>query len=115
MSGKIYALDVNPLAIKSVKALAARHKLANVATILSDGPTGLRDTSVDAALLYDILHHLKNAGNILKELHRILKPDGILSVSDHHMKADDITSRITGTGLFQTGPKGKTLNFTRVR
>jgi hypothetical protein len=31
------------------------------------------------------------------------------------MKADDITSRITGTGLFQTGPKGKTLNFTRVK
>ena len=114
ISGKVYALDMNPLAINSVKEMASRKKLVNVTTILSEGPTGLKEGSVDTVLLYDILHHLKNPGPVLRELHRVLKPGRVLSVSDHHMQEMDITSRITGTGLFQTGPRAKTLNFTRV-
>jgi len=114
-SGKIYALDMNPAAILTVKSLAARHKLANVQTILSDGATGLPDNSIDAVLLYDILHQLKNPNAVPAELHRILKPDGILSVSDHHMKEKGLTSKIAGTGLFRLSGKGKVFNFSRVQ
>jgi len=113
-SGKIYALDVNPAAILTVKSLAARHKL-NVETVLSDGATGLPDGSIDVALLYDVLHHLKNPGAVLAELRRVLKPDGILSVSDHHLEEQDIISRITGAGLFRLSRKGKLYNFSAVR
>ncbi len=114
-SGKIYALDINPAAILAVKSLALKHKLANIVTMLSDGDTGLPDSSVDIALLYDVLHHLKKPDEILKELHRTLKPEGALSVSDHHMKEEDITSGVSGTGLFRLSRKGKVLNFSRVQ
>jgi ubiquinone/menaquinone biosynthesis C-methylase UbiE len=114
-SGKIFALDINPAAILTVKSLAARHKLANVQTVLSDSATGLPDGSIDVALLYDVLHHLKRMDDVLAELHRILKPGGILSVSDHHLTEEDITSKISGTGAFRLLRKGKVYNFSRVQ
>ena len=114
-SGKIFALDMNPVAILAVKSLAANNKLANIHTILSDGATGLPDSSIDVVLLYDDLHQFIKPEEILKELHRILKPDGILSVSDHHMNEKDITSKISGTGLFRLSQKGKVFNFNRVQ
>jgi ubiquinone/menaquinone biosynthesis C-methylase UbiE len=82
-SGKIYALDMNPDALRAVQSLAEKHKITNIENIRSDMATGLPDGSVDVVLLYDVLHHLKNLDAVLAELHRVLKPDGNLSVSDH--------------------------------
>ena len=78
-SGKIYALDVHPLAIRAVQRIASRKRLTNVQTILSDCETGLPLDSVDVVLLYDILHDLDDPKGVLAELHRVLKPKGILS------------------------------------
>jgi ubiquinone/menaquinone biosynthesis C-methylase UbiE len=114
-SGKIYALDMNPAAVLTVKSLAADHKLANVQTILSEGVTGLPDGSIDVVLLYDLFHYLKKPDNILIELYRVLKPDGILSVSDHHMKTKDIIARISAAGLFRLSTQSKVLNFSLVK
>jgi len=114
-SGKNFALDMNPQAIKSVKAIAANNKLNNVATILSDGATGLPDAGIDIVLLYDVFHHLSRPNDILAEFHRILKAGGVLSVSDHHMTGEDIESGITAAGLFRLSKKGKKVhNFVRV-
>jgi ubiquinone/menaquinone biosynthesis C-methylase UbiE len=106
-SGKIYALDVHSLAIRAVESIAARKRLANVQTILSDCQTGLQTSSVDVVLLYDILHDLIDANGVLKELYRVLKPKGILSVSDHHIKQDEIISKVTSVGLFRLSTKGR--------
>lgn len=106
-SGKIYALDVQPLALDLVKKAAARNQLMNVETILSDCKTGLPDDSVDAVLLYDTFHGLADSHCVLEELHRVLKPNGILSFSDHHMKENEIVSNLTNTGQFKLLKKGK--------
>ena len=106
---------MNPQAIESVKALAAKNNFKNVETILSDGATGLPDASIDAVLLYDVFHHLGRPNDILAEFHRILKAGGVLSVSDHHMTGEDIESGITAAGLFRLSKKGKKVhNFVRV-
>lgn len=68
-SGKIYALDIHPLAVRSVQRLAARKRLANVETICSDCSTELPDSSIDVVLLYDTFHGLGDPGAVLKELH----------------------------------------------
>jgi ubiquinone/menaquinone biosynthesis C-methylase UbiE len=111
-SGKIYALDINPIAIQSVQNISSKKKLMNVETILSDCKTGLPDNSLDVILLYDTFHDLSDPNGVLKELHRVLKPKGILSFSDHHMKEDEILSKITKNGLFKLLKKGeKTYSF----
>jgi len=113
-SGKIYALDIHPLAIQKVQNIAAKKKLTNVETICSDCKTGLPDNSLDVVLLYDTFHDLSKPGVVLVELHRVLKPSGILSFSDHHLKENEIISRMTDTGLFRLLRKGERVyNFVK--
>ncbi len=106
-SGKIYALDIHPLAIHIVQDIASKNQLKNVETILSDCKTGLPDNSIDVVLLYDTFHALSDHDGVLEELRRVLNPDGILSFSDHHMKENEIISKITNRGLFKLSGKSK--------
>jgi len=106
-SGKIYALDIHPLAIQKVKDIASKKQLRNVETILSDCQTGLPDNSLDAVLLYDAFHHLSDPDLVLNEIHRVLKPDGILSFGDHHMKEKEIVVEVINDRLFRLLRKGQ--------
>jgi ubiquinone/menaquinone biosynthesis C-methylase UbiE len=115
-SGKVYAVDIHPMAVKQVKKTASRKGLSNVETILTDCATGLPDESIDVALLYDILHSLNNPREILAELHRVLKPEGILSISDHHLKDEEVTSGVTAPDLFRLLTRGeKVYNCCKVK
>ena len=104
---KVYALDIHPLAIKSVQDIISKNKLTNVETILSDCKTGLPDNSIDIVLLYDTFHMLSEPEGVLDELHRVLKRDGILSFSDHHMREKEILYSVPETGLFRLSRKGR--------
>lgn len=106
-SGKIFTLDINPLAIQKIRSIISKYRLENVETIQSDCRTGLPDISVDVVLLYDIFHDLDEPNEILEELHRVLKPNGTISFSDHHMKDDDVVAKVTSGGLFRLKTRGR--------
>jgi len=106
-SGKVYALDIHPLAIQRVKDIASKKQLTNVETILSDCQTGLPDNTLDTVLLYAAFHHLSDPDVVLKELHRVLKPNGILSFSDRHMKEKQIVAKVANSRLFKLLRKGQ--------
>jgi ubiquinone/menaquinone biosynthesis C-methylase UbiE len=115
-TGKVYVLDIHPLAIQRVQNIASKKRLSNIKTICSDCLTGLENSSIDVVLLYDTFHHLTDPDLMLEELHRILKQDGILSFSDHHMKEDRILTQVTAKGLFKLSEKGKkTYSFSKVK
>ena len=115
-TGRLYALDVMPVAIEMVKKLIANRKLTNVETILSDCKTGLPDGSLDVVLLYDVFHDLENQNSVLMELHRVLKTEGTLSFNDHHMDEPEIVSKIGNQGLFHLLRKGKhTYSFAKTQ
>ena len=112
-SGKVYALDIHPLAIRQVQNMITKKRLTNIEAILSNCTTGLPDESIDVVLLYDTFHELSRPDEVLAELHRVLKHDGILSFNDHHLKEEkEIISKITRNGLFLLSRKGeKVYNF----
>jgi ubiquinone/menaquinone biosynthesis C-methylase UbiE len=113
-SGRIYAADIHPLALKKVKKKAKKQGLTNIETILTDCSTGLIDNSIDIVFCFDTLHALGNLMENLKEFHRILKTNAILSVDDHHYEEHEIISKIQKSGLFElSSVKDKIFNFNK--
>jgi ubiquinone/menaquinone biosynthesis C-methylase UbiE len=106
-NGRVYALDIHPLAAEAVQKRAAKENLTNIETLRSDCATGLEDASVDVALLYDTFHLLSEPRAVLAELHRVLRPDGILSFNDHHMNEEKIVGAVAASGLFKLSNRGK--------
>jgi ubiquinone/menaquinone biosynthesis C-methylase UbiE len=112
-TGMVFALDLHPYAIEDVKQSITKRKLSNIQTIISDCETGLPSNSVDIILLHYVFNDLKNPEQILKELHRILKPQGILSFSEFNL--EKISPKVSQFGLFQVKMKGrKTHSFVKV-
>lgn len=103
-SGKVFALDIHPKAIEAVQARAARLGLTNVETIHGPLPPTLAG-SIDVVLLYDTFHLLDDPQGTLEELHRVLKPDGTLSFTDHHVKDAAVRERVAAGGRFQLSEK----------
>jgi ubiquinone/menaquinone biosynthesis C-methylase UbiE len=93
-SGKVYAIDIHPLAIREVQNKANKKGLKNIQTILTGCDTKLPDSSVDVILLFYVLHDFEDPDAIIKELSRVLKPMGILSVIDHKFDNDKVVSII---------------------
>jgi ubiquinone/menaquinone biosynthesis C-methylase UbiE len=114
-NGKIFAADIHPLALKKVSKRARKRGFINIETIQTNCATGLDTESIDGVICFDVLHHLTNKDNILKEFHRVLKPNSILSFDDHHMEEDKILDFITSEGLFKlSDKKDKQYNFTKI-
>ena len=113
--GRVYALDKQPLAIKKIEKKAQEETFYNIDTILSDRDTGLPDESVDVILLYGVLPEIEDKESLLKELYRILKPNGYLSTRFcFRMKKDRILEIVEGTNLFSLREqRGHILNFSK--
>ena len=123
--GMVYALDIHPLAIKSVEKQIMKKGLKNVKTILSGLNTGLPDESVDIVLLYNVLPMIKNRSALIKELYRVLKPGGILSVksglvvklnSREKMRTEDLEKLMLDNGPLKLERKiGKFHIFKKIK
>ncbi len=112
--GKVYALDIQPLAVRSVEQKAKKEGLTNITTILSDKDTRLPDGSIDVALAYDMIHMIKDKQALARELHRVLKQNGILSVIVGHVNVEDILKILEQDGLFSLRDRhGRLINLTK--
>jgi ubiquinone/menaquinone biosynthesis C-methylase UbiE len=79
--GSVCALDITPLAVERVRQKIEREGATNVETVLADAAqTGLPGQSFDLIFVFGLAHPVGNAEHILTELHRLLKPGGILAI-----------------------------------
>ncbi len=98
--GRVYALDIQPLALEFARRAAKKENLLNISILTGDEINGIPEASVEMVLFYDILHDFAETVEVLWKIRRILKRNGILSVSDHHLQETAILSKITDSGLF---------------
>ena len=99
--GKVFAVDIHPLAVRTVEEKATRESRTNIKTILVDSyDTGIQSSSVDLVLLLDTLHLIGDCGALFKEIHRILKEEGILFMDPGHMKISRAREIVESVGLF---------------
>jgi len=84
-AGKVYAVDVHPLAIKAIKLKAKQKNLNNVVPVLSTGyPVDIASQAADVIYALDMFHHVQDSAGFLAELHRLLQPTGTLFIESGH-------------------------------
>ena len=99
--GRVYAVDIQPLATESVQKKAARKGLKNITTVLVDSyDTGLPAAVADIVVFLDAFHMVADPEALLREIHRLLKPQGSLFMDPGHLEAPPVLRRVERTGLF---------------
>jgi len=76
---KVIAMDASAAAIKSAKKNFFRD---NIEYRAGDAENiGLEENTIDVAVSFETIEHLKNADKFLKELSRVVKDDGVVMIS----------------------------------
>jgi len=109
--GKVYALDKDRKALNKLRREAREKKLGNIEClhISEDDGIPVPACSVDIVLLYDVLHggyfpEPEQRDRVLRNIHRVLKPGGLLSLYPTHMKPyamtfDQIVGEVMDVGF----------------
>ena len=89
--GSVRTLDINPLAVERVRQKIEEAGVTNVRAIQTGAAqTGLPAQSFDLAFVFGFAHAIGGIENVLIELHRLLKPGGILSIEGRSQIPDEL-------------------------
>ena len=112
--GRVLAVDEQPELLDRLRAkLAAQPQTVNVEPVLSErGSVPLDDAVADRMLIVNVLHHVDDDPDALREIWRLLAPGGLLVAAefarmerpvgpsnDHVLPLDDVRALLTGAGL----------------
>jgi ubiquinone/menaquinone biosynthesis C-methylase UbiE len=79
--GSVLAFDINPVAVEHVRRKIEQAGMANARVIVADAAkTDLPAESFDLVFVFGLARPIGDMERIWAELHRLLKPQGILSV-----------------------------------
>ncbi|XP_021339979.1 uncharacterized protein LOC110441198 [Mizuhopecten yessoensis] len=80
----IYGVDFNEDAITKAKAMSKSQGIKNVTFVKEDATSLPADWTgkFDWVVLFELLHGLPDPVNAMKEVHRVLKDDGVVSIVD---------------------------------
>jgi ubiquinone/menaquinone biosynthesis C-methylase UbiE len=87
--GSVVAVDIQPKMISALESRVREAGLHNVeAYTAAAGQLPLDEGSVDRAFMVTVLPEIPDKQLALSELHRVLKPNGILSVTEEFLDPD---------------------------
>jgi ubiquinone/menaquinone biosynthesis C-methylase UbiE len=114
--GFVYALDLNRFAVGHVRRKIEHNSLRNVEVMCADAiKTGLPDASIDVAFLFSVIHAFPDVGEVMKEMHRVLKTDGVMSIQSGWPE-EKLLDAVTANGLFHLREKKNRLyRYERIR
>jgi len=88
--GTVYAVDINPEAIRYIDERAKKEQLPNVKTILSKADDALLPaSSADAVLLLKTYHEVAQPVTLLRNLRAALRPGARVGVIDRNGNGED--------------------------
>ena len=89
-TGTVYAVDINPDAIKYIDNRIQKDKLQNVKTILGKaGNPELPPDSIDAVLLLKTYHEVSQPVDLLRNLRAALRPGARVGIIDRDGNGTD--------------------------
>lgn len=79
--GSVTSVDVSPAAVAHVEQKVDQAGVTNVEVLLANAAnTGLPDERFDLIFVFGLGHVLGDVGDMWAELHRLLRPEGTLSI-----------------------------------
>lgn len=116
--GRLVVADIQPQMIEFAKKRLLSRKVQNVNFYLCDGRSfDFPDHSFDRIFLVSVLGEVENRADYLREFQRLLKPNGLLSISELAGDPDKITLEALGQllqphGFQAAGCFGNKRNYT---
>jgi SAM-dependent methyltransferase len=107
--GRLIVVDIQPQMIARVEKRVQEAGLTNVETHVADAyDLPLEDESIDRAFLITVLPEVPDPYRALDELNRVLKPGGLLSITEEFTDPDYMFP-------FETVQRVEAMGFTRER
>ncbi len=83
--GKVYAVDIYPESIATVKEEVQKHNIKNLEAFEADlsDKIPLEDDSIDLSVMANVLHGFvenDEVESVMKEISRVIRPEGIFAV-----------------------------------
>ena len=110
--GHIYAVDVHPRAVDRVKKKIKKVALKNVTPMcINASNTGLPGVSVDLSFLFVLRYIAGGLESVISELHRVVKPGGILSLEKTRGSEAELIEEVKQGGFTYTEKRGRIFLF----
>src|SRR5260370_30634282 len=82
-SGTVYAVDISKNMVDHITKTAQEEKITNIKAVLGDPRSPkLAPNSVDVVCIIDAYHHFEYPAEMLAEINKALRPDGMLMLID---------------------------------
>jgi len=111
-SGKVHAMDCDLDRMGPVSGATRK----NLDAIHGDGITKipLEDESCDVGLLYDVLQKIDDRRAAMREMARVIRPNGVLSVYPMHLNPREIRAEVLSAGFrYRDDYAGLVMHFVR--
>ena len=114
--GILYAMDVHPRAIDRVSKKIRSKGIKNARPMLANASdTGLPGQSIDLAFMFGLPYIVGGQEKVLSEIHRILKPDGVISFKKSRGSETKLIEDMKKSGMIYSGKRGRILSFQKGR
>jgi ubiquinone/menaquinone biosynthesis C-methylase UbiE len=117
-NGKLVLLDIQQEMLDIAKKRLKKRKIENVEYILCDGANfDLGNESFDRVFMVAVIGEIENKEKYLCEINRILKNDGVLSISElvgdpDKLSIGELKSLVSANGFKENGFFGSKFNYT---
>lgn len=100
--GKVFAVDIHPIAVEKVRAKIKKYNLTNVEAVHADGYSTPLDSGIaDVVYALDMFHMIEKPTPFLEELARLLKLEGTLIIEDGHQPRAESIGKINAAGFLK--------------
>ncbi len=116
--GRLVCVDVQPQMIERIREKIAHYGADNIETyVASAEKLPLEDSGADFLFLISVLGEVKEESAVLTEAYRVLKPAGVLSVSEflpdpHYRTKSEVRRLASGAGFEPVSVKGNFFVYT---
>jgi ubiquinone/menaquinone biosynthesis C-methylase UbiE len=115
-NGLVYAVDVHPRAIERVKQKIESKGIKNVCPMPTNASNiRLPEQSIDLVFMFGLPYIVGGQENVIFEMHRILKPGGILSFKKTRGSDEEIIKGIESGGFIYSNKDQRIFSFVKAK